>query len=76
MFIGELQEGDNTVGLHDSNVSRTRVLDKILPFAEADSWGIFTIDVERLRMSGQFEDDPVEGSSHIWRRDNDAFSKR
>jgi len=57
VFIGELQEGDDT-------------------FAKADGRSIFTIDVERLRIPGQFEDDSVEGSSHVWHRDNDAFSKR
>ena len=60
-----------------STVSTTRVQrDENLPFAKADSRGIFTIDVKRLRISGQFEDDSVEGSSHVWHRDNDAFSKR
>lgn len=62
--------------LHDFNVSQTPVQRyKFLPFAKADGWGIFTIDVEGLRLSGQFEDDSVESSPHVWHRDNDAFSK-
>lgn len=63
--------------LHDFNVSRTPARRyENLPFAKADGWGIFTIDVEGLRLSGQFEDNSVESSSHVWHRDNDAFSKR
>lgn len=63
--------------LHSFNVSRKRVQrNENLPFAKVDGGGIFTIDVERLRISGQFEDDSVEGSSHVWHRDNDAFGKR
>lgn len=57
MFIGELQEGDDT-------------------FTKTDGRGIFTVDIQRLGLPGQLEDKSIEGSSHVWRGDNDAFSKR
>jgi len=57
VFIGELQEGDDT-------------------FTKTDGRGIFTVDIQRLGLPGQLEDKSIEGSSHVWRGDNDAFSKR
>jgi hypothetical protein len=62
--------------LHDSKSEGHKIDDVRLPFAKTDGRGIFTVDVQRLGLPGQIENKSIEGSSHVWRGDNDAFGKR